>query len=283
VDDLLRATALLRAGGFKIVLHWMPNLLGATLESDHEDFGRLWASAADGLGFCPDELKIYPTQLLEGTELYERWQQGKYRPYTTEELIDLIADVKPDIPPYCRVNRVIRDIPSHHVVEGNKHTNLRQDIFKELKRRGQVCRCVRCREVRRQKVDVENLRMIDEVYRPAYAEEHFLSYVTPDDHLAGYLRLSLPTADAPDTGMADLDGAALIREVHVYGQSIEVGEARQGAAQHIGLGTQLLEQAEEIAKQAGFKRLSVIAAVGTRVYYEGRGFTRSDFYMVRSI
>ena len=195
----------------------------------------------------------------------------------------MIADLKPDIPPYCRVNRVIRDIPSHHVVEGNKHTNLRQDIFKELKRRGQVCRCVRCREIRREKVKAEQLELIDEIYHPAYAEEHFLSYVTPEDRLAGYLRLSLPTVDAPDTGMADLDGAALIREVHVYGQSIEVGEARQGAAQHIGLGTQLLERAEVIAREAGFKRLAVIAAVGTRVYYESRGFTRSAFYMVRAI
>jgi elongator complex protein 3 (tRNA carboxymethyluridine synthase) len=283
VDDLLRATAFLRAGGFKIVLHWMPNLLGATLESDREDFGRLWASSDDGLGFCPDELKIYPTQLLEGTELYERWQQGKYQPYTTEELIDLIADVKPGIPTYCRVNRVIRDIPSHHVVEGNKHTNLRQDVFKELKRRGHVCRCVRCREIRREKVEAEQLVLVDEVYRAAFAEEHFLSYVTPGDRLAGYLRLSLPSADAPDTDMADLDGAALIREVHVYGQSIEVGEARKGAAQHIGLGTQLLERAEEIAIKAGFKRLAVIAAVGTRVYYESRGFQRSRHYMIRSL
>lgn len=126
--ETLRATALLRAAGFKIVLHWMPNLLGATLEADAEDFGRLWASAEEGLGYCPDELKIYPTQLLEGTELYESWRAGNYQPYTSEELIDLIAGLKPTIPVYCRVNRVIRDIPSTHVVEGNKRTSLRQDI-----------------------------------------------------------------------------------------------------------------------------------------------------------
>lgn len=281
--DLLRASALLRAGGFKIVLHWMPNLLGATLDSDHKDFWQLWVSAGDGLGYCPDELKIYPTQLLEGTELHEYWQKGEYRPYTSQELIDLIADLKPGIPSYCRVNRVIRDIPSDHVVEGNKRTSLRQDILKEVHARGQVCRCVRCREIRGAKVEVEKLRLVDEVYHPAFAEEHFLSYVTPDDRLAGYLRLSLPGRDAPDTGMADLAGAALIREVHVYGQSLEVGKARQGAAQHIGLGTQLLERAEEIAREAGFKRLAVIAAVGTRLYYQSRGFARSDLYMVRSI
>ncbi len=116
--ETLQATALLRAGGFKVVLHWMPNLLGATPESDREDFLRLWQ------GYCPDEIKIYPCQLLENAELYEYWQRGEYHPYTTEQLVDLIADVKPSIPGYCRVNRIIRDIPSTHVVEGNRRTSL---------------------------------------------------------------------------------------------------------------------------------------------------------------
>lgn len=281
--ETLRATALLRAAGFKIVLHWMPNLLGATLEADAEDFGRLWASAEEGLGYCPDELKIYPTQLLEGTELYESWRAGNYQPYTSEELIDLIAGLKPTIPVYCRVNRVIRDIPSTHVVEGNKRTSLRQDILKEVKRRGQECRCVRCREIRGKKVEIETLRLVDEVYHPAYAEEHFLAYVTPGDRLAGYVRLSLPDDDAPQLGMPDLQGAALIREVHVYGQSLEVGESSSGAAQHMGLGTQLLERAEEIARAAGYRRLAVIAAVGTRLYYQSRGFERGELYMIRAI
>ena len=109
-----RAVALLRAGGFKIVLHWMPNLHGATPESDRKDFARLWD------GFCPDEIKIYPNQLLANAELYEVWQRGEFTPYTTEELIDLIADIKPTIPRYCRVNRVIRDIPSTNVVAGQQ-------------------------------------------------------------------------------------------------------------------------------------------------------------------
>ena len=137
-----QAVSLLRAAGFKIVLHWMPNLLGATPESDRQDFARLW----DDL--CPDEIKIYPNQLLANAELYEYWQRGEFHPYTTEQLIDLIADVKPSIPRYCRVNRVIRDIPSTNVVEGNRRTSLRQDIHDEMKRRGTVCQCVRCREVR---------------------------------------------------------------------------------------------------------------------------------------
>src|SRR5512134_366882 len=266
VECTRRATALLRAAGFKIVLHWMPNLLGATPESDREDFARLWTD------FCPDEIKIYPNQLLANAELYEYWQRGEFHPYTTEELVDLIADIKPTIPRYCRVNRVIRDIPSTNVVEGNRRTSLRQDIHDEMKRRGTHCECVRCREVRSKNVNPDLLQLNDMVYRAGAAEEHFISYVTPDDKLAGFLRLSLPGKDSPRTGMADLHEAALIREVHVYGQSLPVGAEQHGAAQHTGLGTRLLEKAEAVAKASGFKRIAVISAVGTRGYYLDRGF-----------
>ena len=277
VECTRQATALLRAAGFKIVLHWMPNLLGATPESDSEDFARLWKD------FCPDEIKIYPNQLLANAELYEYWQRGEFKPYTTQELIDLIADIKPTIPRYCRVNRVIRDIPSTNVVEGNRRTSLRQDVHDEMQRRGTHCECVRCREVRGKPIHPELLRLDDMLYPAGGAEEHFISYVTPDDKLAGFLRLSLPGKDSPETGMPDLDSAALIREVHVYGQSLPVGAEKQGAAQHAGLGTRLLEKAESIAKANGFKRMAVISAVGTRGYYLERGFERGELYLTKNL
>ena len=277
VECTRRATALLRAAGFKIVLHWMPNLHGATPESDREDFSRLWQ------GFCPDEIKIYPNQLLANAELYEYWQRGEFHPYTTEQLIDLIADIKPGIPRYCRVNRVIRDIPSTNVVEGNKRTSLRQDIHDEMKRRGTHCQCVRCREVKGRTVDLSLLKLNDLIYPSDKAEEHFISYETPDDKLAGFVRLSLPDTDAPQTSLTDLEGAALIREVHVYGQSLAVGAEKEGAAQHAGLGTHLLQEAESIAKEHGFARLAVISAIGTRKYYLERGFERGELYLVKNI
>jgi elongator complex protein 3 len=327
--DTLRACALLRAAGFKIVLHWMPNLLGARTESDRDDFERLWIEASGGLGLAPDEIKIYPCQLLENAELYQYWKRGEYRPYSEQELIDLIADIKPSIPRYCRVNRVIRDIPSTHVVQGNKRTSLRQDVALELERRGKRCSCLRCREVRGQAIDLSSLRLDDLVYHPAYAEEHFLSFVTPEDQVAGYLRLSLPNSpyrdsskafdgdynrptgetvegwltasemdqasrskrderaavfiQHPETSLPDLENAALIREVHVYGQSLPVGAEQTGAAQHAGLGTHLIEQAEAIARQYGFHRLAVIAAIGTRQYYISRGFKRGETYLVKEL
>jgi elongator complex protein 3 len=283
VAQALRACALLRAAGFKIVLHWMPNLLGATPASDREDFARLWFEAESGLGLCPDEIKIYPTQLLEATVLHQHWQRGEYQPYTTEELVNMMADVKPGIPEYCRVNRIIRDIPSNHVVAGNRRTSLRQDVMAELERRGQHCRCVRCREVGGGQVRLKDLELKDLVYHPAYAEEHFLSFVTPEDRIVGYLRLSLPQPGGVDLAIPDLENAALIREVHVYGQALPVGMGQEGAAQHIGLGTRLLQRADEIARAAGFRRMAVISAIGTRKYYEARGFGRGQLYMVKDL
>ena len=275
--ETLAAVDLLRAAGFKIVLHWMPNLLGATPELDRTDFLHFWES------YCPDEIKIYPTQLLENAELYEYWQRGEYQPYSTEQLIELIAEIKTSIPAYCRVNRVIRDIPSTNVVEGNKRTSLRMDVHQRMAELGTECRCVRCREVRGDKVRPDELALDDLRYQTPGAEEHFLSFVTPEDKLAGFLRLSLPGPNSPETGLTDIEGAALIREVHVYGQSLEVGAEKRGAAQHIGLGTQLIEAAERIAREHGFARMAVIAAIGTRAYYAGRGYALGDSYMSKDL
>src|SRR5258706_7166270 len=176
-----KATAPLQSAGFKIVLHWMPNLHGATPESDRKDFARLWND------FCPDEIKIYPNQLLANAELYEYWQRGEFKPYTTEELIDLIADIKPSIPRYCRVNRVIRDIPSTNVVEGNRRTSLRQDVQDEMKRRGTACQCARCREGKGKSVSAEAVKLDEITYQAGPAEKHLISYVTPAIKLTGFI------------------------------------------------------------------------------------------------
>lgn len=274
----IEAARLIRAAGYKLVAHWMPNLLGATLESDRADFARLWETGS----IQPDELKIYPCQLLRSAELYRYWERGDYQPYTEAKLISLLADIKPGVPRYCRINRVIRDIPSPNVVEGNRNTSLRQDVARELERRGTPCACIRCREVRRGQVDVGALRLNDLVYGTASTEEHFLSFDTREDKLAGFLRLSLPL-ETNALRLADLEGAAIIREVHVYGQSIEVGAGLPGAAQHVGLGSRLLLEAERISREGGYANLAVISAVGTRRYYAARGFEPRELYMVKPL
>jgi len=279
VAEMRDASQLLRAAGFKIVLHWMPNLLGSTPEMDRLDFAKLW----DDQALRPDEIKIYPCQLLENAELYEYWERGEYQPYTTEELIDLISDIKPMIPEYCRVNRVIRDIPSTNVVAGNKRTSLRQDVHIEMKTRGTRCRCIRCREVRNEMVELQTLELRDHKFAAGGAEEHFISFVTPSDRLAGFLRLSMPGQGSPHVDQIDLADAAIVREVHVYGQSLEVGADQTGAAQHIGLGTRLMQEAEDRARSSGYGRMAVISALGTRGYYAKLGYELGDTYMVKSL
>jgi elongator complex protein 3 len=197
-------------------------------------------------------------------------------------LIDLLADIKPTVPRFCRINRIIRDIPSTHVVEGNRNTSLRQDVAVELQKRGKACQCIRCREIRKGKMDERDLVLDDQVYQAGWAEEHFLSYNTQDDHILGFLRLSLPDK-SKFFPVSELEGAAIIREVHVYGQSIEVGGEGSGSAQHRGLGSSLIEKAVEIARSKGYQKLTVIAAVGTRQYYASRGFELGELYMVREI
>ncbi|MEW6567432.1 MAG: tRNA uridine(34) 5-carboxymethylaminomethyl modification radical SAM/GNAT enzyme Elp3 [Chloroflexota bacterium] len=277
VAETRQAVSLLRAAGFKIVLHWMPNLLGATPESDRLDFGRLW----DDPGLRPDEIKIYPCQLLANAELIEFWRRGKYHPYTTDTLVQLLADLKVAIPRYCRVNRVVRDIPSTNVVAGNRRTSLRQDVHVELARRRQSCQCIRCREIRGRRVDPSRLAFQDLTYPAGGAQEHFLSLTTPDDRLVGYLRLSLPGPESPPTRLPDLERAALVRELHVYGESLALGAAEPGAAQHAGLGQRLMAQAERLAQQHGYRRVAVIAAVGTRAYYALLGYRLGESYMVK--
>ncbi len=273
-----KAVSLVRSAGYKVVVHWMPNLLGATIDSDRQDFARLWREG----GLNPDELKIYPCQLLRNAELYQYWQRGEYKPYSEQELIDLLADIKPTVPRFCRINRVIRDIPSNHVVEGNRNTSLRQDVAEELDGRGTKCDCIRCREIRKNELSDGELIFDDLVYQAGRAEEHFLSFNTRTDHIVGFLRLSLPDK-ARQFPVEHLDDAAIIREVHVYGQSVEVGAEQEGMAQHRGLGTQLIEKAAEIAKTGGYSKLAVISAVGTREYYAGRGFVMGELYMVRDL
>ncbi|MGB8644948.1 MAG: tRNA uridine(34) 5-carboxymethylaminomethyl modification radical SAM/GNAT enzyme Elp3 [Anaerolineae bacterium] len=280
VEAVRQAVRILRLAGFKLHMHWMPNLLGATPESDRLDFRRLF----DDPAVRPDELKIYPCALLEGTELYRRWQQGEFRPYTDAELVELLIDCKTAVPTYCRINRVIRDIPAPNIVAGSTTSDLRQVIQRTMKARGLQCNCIRCREVRGSKLDGENLRLDVLTYAAGVTTEHFISCVTREGKLAAFLRLSLPAADvAPGLVLDEVRGCAMIREVHVYGTALEIGALSLGEAQHSGLGRRLADKAMELARGAGFTRIAVIAAIGTREYYRKMGFELGELYMSRPL
>jgi elongator complex protein 3 len=279
VAEARQALRLLRLGGFKIVVHWMPNLYGATPDSDRADFRRWW----DDPALRPDELKIYPTALLEGTELYRLWQAGDYAPYPEEVLVDLVADCKALVPPYCRINRIMRDIPAGNIVAGTTKSNLRQIAQKRLQEQGRRCSCLRCSEIRGRDFEQDELTLDDLAYSTDATEEHLMRFLTPDRRTAGFLRLSLPVAG--EIVLPELAGHAMIREVHVYGPALAINAPSQGEAQHLGLGEELIERATEIAQGAGFRRMAVIAAIGTRDYYRrfGFGLSETGLYMVRPI
>lgn len=279
VEQTRQAVRLLRLAGFKLHLHWMPNLLGATPELDRADFQRLW----DDPALRPDELKIYPTALLRNSSLYAYWERGEYRPYDPQTVIDLVVDCKLATPPYCRLSRVIRDIPGQCIVAGNQESNLRQTIQRAMRERGLRCRCIRCREIGNRKA-VGELHLEEISYDAAVSDERFLSFVTADDRLAGFLRLSLPHDRLASAALfPELRGCAMIREVHVYGPALDIGSENAGEAQHRGLGRQLIARAEDIARAQGYTRLAVISAIGTRGYYRQRGFAADGLYMVKSL
>jgi elongator complex protein 3 len=236
VQSTRDAFRLLRLSGFKIHGHWMANLLGATVASDIADFGRLWSDPA----VRPDELKLYPCMLVPNAELYDYWLRGEYTPYTEEEVVDVLMACKAQVPRYVRLSRVVRDFPTHNIVAGNKKANLRQVAQQRLREKGTPCRCIRCREIRRDKVRAADLELRDLVYETDVTQEHFLSFETASgypnsDRLAGFLRLSLPDQTLKHP-FPELTGYAMIREVHVYGPALNLGDDSHGEAQHIGLG-----------------------------------------------
>ncbi len=273
-----RAVKLLRKAGFKIHAHWMPNLYGSSPDADRADYEKIFGDEE----FRPDELKIYPCSLIESAELMQRYRAGDWRPYTHDELLDLLVDCFERTPEYCRLTRVIRDIPGTDIVDGNKVTNFRQLVEQELVRRGGKSSDIRAREIRRDHVTDGDLRLDVSEYSAGIGDEVFLQYITEERKIAAFLRLSLPDIDEAPL-LEELIGCAMIREVHVYGLSLGIGTAMSGRAQHLGLGSRLIETAAKIAAERAYTRLAVISAIGTREYYRKRGFEDGELYQIRDL
>ncbi len=271
-----RAVDLLRQAGFKLHAHWMANLYGSSPQADVRDFARMFGDPA----LRPDELKLYPCSLIESAELMQYWQDGRWRPYDYDELLEVVVGCMVSTPEYCRLTRVIRDIPGTDIVSGNRLTNFRQIAEREARERGAVMRDIRAREVRGERVDPERLRLREVRYATSVGVEVFLQSVTPENRLAGFLRLSLPRKKV---FLDEIESSAMIREVHVYGQAVSIGQRGPRAAQHSGLGRGLVERAASLARDCGFRDLAVVSAVGTREYYRGLGFRDGDLYQHRPL
>lgn len=272
-----KAFQLLRQAGFKIHAHWMPNLYGSHPKKDVEDFEKLFADE----DFKPDELKIYPCSLIQSAELMQYFEDGRWTPYTHEELLYVLTECLKKTPEYCRLTRVIRDIPSTDIVQGNKKTNFREIAESELARQQQQSKDIRAREIKNKLVSPEELYLDELQYETSVSTEYFLQYIARDKTIAGFLRLSLPKRQA---FIDELKDSAMIREVHVYGQLATIGseplnkEGKKDRAQHLGLGKKLIERAKKIAKEHQFHKLQVISAIGTRDYYRKQDFQDGDLY-----
>ncbi len=276
VAETRRALRLLRGAGFKLQIHWMPNLLGATPESDLEDYARLFEDP----DFRPDELKLYPCHLVESAELVRHFECGEWRPYADAELLALVADCLERTPAWCRVSRVIRDFSSADIVAGTRTANLRELAERRLREAGRPARDIRAREIRGEPFDAASAAHSALEYATSIGRELFLQVTVGDERLLGFLRLSLPEAPAP---LEELARNALIRELHVYGASQPLGRRAAGSAQHAGIGAQLVEKASRVARERGYETLSVISAIGTRAYYRSLGFQDGALYQHRAL
>ena len=287
IAQIQRALDLTRLFGFKTHTHFMVNLLGQTPETDRADFRRFVTETP----YQPDEIKLYPCALVRGTELCERYERGEWQPYDEEELVDvLVADVLAT-PPFTRISRMIRDFSAHDIEAGNKKVNLRQLVEARAKddevsgHSSSSIQEIRYREISTQDVELSELTLEVVSYETTSTHERFLQWVTPENKIAGFLRLSLPKPEAFETYADALPVSpeeAMIREVHVYGRASGLHKSGT-SAQHRGLGKKLIERASELTREAGYTKLNVISAIGTRAYYRNLGFIDNGLYQQKPL
>ncbi|WP_135807046.1 tRNA uridine(34) 5-carboxymethylaminomethyl modification radical SAM/GNAT enzyme Elp3 [Halorussus marinus] len=276
VQASIDANRRLRDAAFKVGFHMMPGQPGMSQEMCLEDFRRLFEDEK----WRPDYLKIYPTLVVRGTATYDWWHRDEYDPLTNEEAAELVAEIKSMIPKYTRLQRVQRDIPADFIDAGVWKSNLRQLARKRMDEHGWSCDCIRCREVGMNDENPENVELDVTTYEAAGGTEHFISYEDPDkDLLIGFCRLRFPG----DPVRRELTDAALVRELHVYGPMVEVGDESHDW-QHKGYGRKLLGKAEGLAADAGYDKVSVISGIGAREYYrEKLGYHQDGPYVSKRL
>ena len=283
VEDTIKATRVLKDSGIKVAMHLMPGLF-SDQERDLRIFKRLFSDER----FKPDMLKIYPCLVTKGSKLYELWEKGEYTPYTSEEAVKLIVEVKKILPKWVRTMRIQRDIPSQLIEAGVQKSNLGELVYNQLKREKVQCQCIRCREVGHQAAhgtytNKDNVQLLMEKYRASEGEEIFLSMEdAPADVLLGFLRLRMPSEQAHRPEISHK--SALVRELHVYGPMIPLGEREDDLWQHRGYGEELLKKAEEISREEYDKKeILIISGIGARNYYRKFGYKRKGPYMAKKL
>lgn len=275
LDRVGEATRLLKDAGIKVCYHFMPNLPGSTPELDRQMAHIMYEDPR----FKPDFVKIYPAQVIAGTEMFREWERGEFTPYSDELLKEVLKDVKRITPPFVRIDRLVRDISKKWVSAGTKATNMRQYIQLEMKIEGWSCKCIRCREVKDRDF-ATTPELCDLTIDTLGGKEHLLTY-EKDNKLFSLLRLRLPSELVPL--FKELAGCAIIRELHTYGKTVQHEQKSSEHTQHKGLGKQLMTKAEDVAQKAGYKKIAVISSIGTRDYYRKLGYDRVGLYMVKPL
>ena len=319
--DTISAIKKLKDCGFKIVCHLMPDLPGSSPELDKWMFDQ--SIHNPDLQF--DDVKVYPTavcqssdkNLLVKSDISEWYKQGLYLPYAEKNLkslIDVLKYYKKNIQPWVRIQRLVRDIPKQSIEVGYERiSNLRQIIQDEMKKEGDRCRCIRCMEIGDN--DHKDTKLVVREYNASDGIEYHISIEHNNDphywifklrkmvwnllgeniyysgdlntykNLVGFCRLRL--SKNPGIGiLPELKDCALIREVHVYGHSLGIGNVmgNDHSSQHKGYGKLLVKTAEEISTYHNYKKVAVIAGVGTREYYKNKcGYHLEGTYMVKNV
>lgn len=275
----IKAMKLLKDSGFKVDIHIMPDLPGSNPKKDMECFEYILGSP----DIQADQWKIYPCEVVPWTKIEEWYKAGEYVPYSEEDLMELIIKVKTMVHPWIRLNRVIRDIPNQYIIAGNQVTNLRQEIHRIMASRDLKCNCIRCREVGENISESESAEIVVRNYESSEGAEYFISFENNDRSIIyGFARLRLSN-NAGIGYLPELENAALVRELHVYGQLVAVGDSDDQAAQHYGFGKRLMKKAEQIAFENGFRKIAVISGVGVRNYYKKLGYELENTYMTREL
>jgi ELP3 family radical SAM enzyme/protein acetyltransferase len=282
------AIKLLKNNCYKVDIHIMPNLPGASYEIDKVMLEEVLYDERIQV----DQYKIYPTAIVPYTKIKKWFDEGTYIPYDDKLLYELIKDFKKKVQKYKRLNRIIRDIPGHYIEGGysTKFVNMRQLLQDDMLLNNWGCKCIRCREIKGNSVSLDNIKLNIEKYWASGGEEYHISFDTDceKNYLIGFLRLRLYDAgDAGDAGesqvLASIKGCALIRELHVYSNLSNVGDNIEGSLQHKGFGKQLVAKAEELAIANGYKRIAIISGTGVREYYKKLGYSLIDTYMIKNI
>lgn len=271
------ALRLLKDSCFKVDIHIMPNLPGATVEKDKAMIDCVLTDLQ------PDQVKVYPCETTPFTKILEDYKRGDYEPYDEQSLEDVVLYWKTQVHPWIRNNRIVRDIPDTYIVAGMKTSSMRNDYKARMKELGLVCRCIRCREAGRfPTADPSQGILMIRSFFAQEGKEYFISWESVDATvLFGFLRLRHPKSNVRNTVFPELNDVALIRELHVYGRTTAVGTSSQSlrtvnAVQHLGIGRTLLDAAEQISMEAAYSRIAVISGVGVQEYYEKSGYSRME-------